>query len=115
MKKSLDILLLDRSLEFYCILDSSVKPALLKAIASQLHSAHKGKCILWACLQSMFHLYVHTLWNNFPSNITVYRYFQITFFQQSIQQITILFSKKHFSERFMKIDPTSVKQHQTNF
>jgi len=61
MKKSLDILLLDRSLEFYCILDSSVKPALLKAIASQLHSAHKGKCILWACLQSMFHLYVHTL------------------------------------------------------
>jgi len=61
MKKSFDLLLLDRSLAFYCILDSRAKPALMKAIANQQQSTHKVKCTLWACLLSMFHLYVHTL------------------------------------------------------
>jgi len=44
--KTVDLLMLDHSIEFYCILDSSAKPALMKAIASLQQSTHKAKCTL---------------------------------------------------------------------
>jgi len=68
MKNSFDLFLLDHSLE-YCT--QSVKLALIKTIASLQQSTHKAKCTLWAFLQSVFHLYVHALQNNFSYIITV--------------------------------------------
>ena len=62
MKNSFHLLLLDHPLAFYCILDSSAKPALVMEIASLQKLTHKAKCTLWAFLQYVFHLYVHTIY-----------------------------------------------------
>jgi len=52
MKKSFDLLLLDGVLDFYCILVSSAKPTLMKAIASQQQSTHKVNA-LYGCVCSL--------------------------------------------------------------
>jgi len=100
----LDLLLLDHSLQ-YCA--HSAKLALVKAIASLQQSTHKTKWTLYGrfCSLCFVHMCMYCK-IILPISLLFHDYcFQITFF----------FSKKDFSVRFFKIDPTSVNQNQKFF